>query len=649
MSYSYTNTLAFLVESIHNIAPWANPSRIEGVVDVYIKLACCWVLCRIIRLVKLDRWLVHLFRDCPLLFSMAQAMKQIKGVVTKSTQPFTLVSWWESLVKRNANKICLVFAKRKFSYMQVDKISNRYARMAARECPNLRPGDTVALSMQNSPEFIFWVLGLSKLGVTVALMNTSVKGEGLEQCLKSCGASWILFSREMRPQIESLPESAKELVQFKCTYDMDGTISAAALPIKTLQKNIRHSDAALHIFTSGTTGLPKAAKISHLRWYGSSLIFSKVLKLLPTDVFYCPLPLYHSSAIILGFGLCLHNGIPFVFSKKFSAGKFWKICLKNEVTVVQYIGELCRYLADAPPCDEEITNKVRLALGNGLRADIWEKFKTRFQIGKIVEFYSSTEGNTGLINAKGKVGAIGQWSRVIAKRHPGKLLRFDYETGQPYRDSNGLCVECKPGEIGEFVGMINLNDPTQRFDGYSDKVETEKKIAKNVLKKGDRCFRSGDLMRREEDGYIYFVDRIGDTYRWKGENVSTTEVESTIGACVVKECSVYGVFLDKYEGKAGCALIKVESVATCALLLLSIKQALESNLPKEAWPVFLRFTEGDMPTTETYKYQKQELANQGFDLSREGERVFVRINNDNKFVELTSEILREITEGSFRL
>ena len=430
---------------------------------------------------------------------------------------------------------------------------------------------------------------------------------------------------------------------------MDGTISASALPIKTLQKNIRYNDAALHIFTSGTTGPPKAAKISHLRWYGSSLIFSKVLKLLPTDVFYCPLPLYHSSAIVLGFGLCLHNGIPFVFSKKFSASKFWKICLKNEVTVVQYIGELCRYLADAPPCEEEITNKVRLALGNGLRADIWEKFKTRFQIGKIVEFYSSTEGNTGLINAKGKVGAIGQWSRVIAKRLPGKLLRFDYETGQPYRDSNGLCVECKPGEVGEFVGMINSNDPTQCFDGYSDKVETEKKIAKNVLKKGDRCFRSGDLMRREEDGYIYFVDRLGDTYRWKGENVSTTEVESTIGACVVKECSVYGVSLDKYEGKAGCALIKVESVATCALLLLSIKQALASNLPKEAWPVFLRFTEGDMPTTETYKYQKQELANQDFDLSREGERVFVRINNDNKFVELTSEILREITEGSVRL
>ena len=156
-------------------------------------------------------------------------------------------------------------------------------------------------------------------------------------------------------------------------------------------------------------------------------------------------------------------------------------------------------------------------------------------------------------------------------------------------------------------------------------------------------------MRREEDGYIYFVDRIGDTYRWKGENVSTTEVESTIGACVVKECSVYGVSLDKYEGKAGCALIKVESVATSALLLLTIKKALQSNLPKEAWPIFLRFTEGDMPTTETYKYQKQELANQDFDLSREGERVFVRINNDNKFVELTSEILREIREGSVRL
>lgn len=599
------------------------------------------------------KWLRNLFRDVRFLVPTAKALVQIKRIAVENAEPgtFNLISWWEGLVKQNADKICLVYAKRSYNYAQVDKITNRYARMAARDCHDLRPGDTVALSMQNSPEYIFWVLGLSKLGVTVALINTSVRGDGLAQCLQSCGASWVLHSREMRPQIESLPESARDLVQFKCTYDMHGTISGAELP-KALRKDVRHSDACLHIFTSGTTGLPKAAKISHLRYYGSSLIFSKVLKLRPTDVLYCPLPLYHSSAIVLGFGLCLHNGIPFVFSKNFSTSKFWKICLNNNVTVVQYIGELCRYLADAPLCEEEYQHKVRLALGNGIRTDVWSKFQSRFNIRKIVEFYSSTEGNVGLINTTGKIGAIGHLSALIARKHPGKLLKFDYGTGQPFRDSKGRCIECKPGEVGEFVGMINSDDPTQRFDGYSDENETEKKVLKDVFKRGDRYFRSGDLMRRDEDGYVYFVDRIGDTFRWKGENVSTTQVESTIRSSDVKECSVYGVSLDKYEGKAGCALIKVGS--TRAPPLESIQRALQSNLPKEAWPVFLRFTERDMPTTETYKYQKQELANQGFDpanRSQDGERVFVRIREDTNddFVELTSEIFREILLGSARL
>ena len=581
---------------------------------------------------------------------MGKALIQIKRLASKASQPgsFTIITWWDSLVKQMPNKTCLIYAKRSFTYTQVDKITNRYARMAARECNELRPGDTVALSMQNSPEYIFWVLALAKLGVTVALINTSVKGKGLEQCLRSCGATWMLYSREMRPQIESLPESAKDLVQLRCTYDFDGTITAMEVP-KTLRNKIRHTDAALHIFTSGTTGLPKAAKISHLRFYGSSLIFSKVLKLLPTDVLYCPLPLYHSSGIVLGFGLCLHNGMPFVFSKKFSANKFWKVCIKNKVTVIQYIGELCRYLADAPVCEEEFHHKVRLALGNGLQPDVWTKFQRRFNVRKIMEFYSSTEGNVGLINTSGKVGAIGQLSGLIARKHPGKLLRFDYETGQPYRDSRGTCVECQPDEVGEFVGMITSGDPTQRFDGYSDQDETEKKILKDVFKRGDKYFRSGDLMKRDTDGHVYFVDRIGDTFRWKGENVSTTLVESTIRATDIKECAVYGVSLDKYEGKAGCALIRVESAERPPLD--SIREALQSNLPKEAWPVFLRFTESDMPTTETYKYQKQELARQIFDptnISREGEQMFVRIHDDN-FVRLTSEIFLEIQQGSARL
>ena len=456
----------------------------------------------------------------------------------------------------------------------------------------------------------------------------------------------------MKPNIESLSsldESQRPKAIVKCMTELNGSVSAAAIP-PGLRKNVRSSDTVLHVFTSGTEGLPKAAKISHLRYFGSSLIFSNMLSLRKKDVLYCPLPLYHSSAIVLGLGLCLHNGIPFVFQRKFSTALFWDIVKKHNVTIVQYIGELCRYLTNAPVVAEETEHSIRIALGNGMQGDIWEKFQKRFEIKRIVEFYAASEANVGLVNLSGKVGAIGRLSPLLSRLYPGKLLRFDYETGQPYRNARGQCVECKAGEVGEFVGMINPHDPTQRFDGYSDKRETEKKILIDVLKKGDRCFRSGDLMKKDVHGYVYFVDRIGDTFRWKGENVSTAEVESSLHSCPgVKECSVYGVSNDGYEGKAGFAQIKVEWMQE--LPMTDIEKTLSNKLPEYARPVFMLFTEEDIDTTTTFKYRKQEFASQGFQrdgLSQENHKLFVRTKDSGgtKFVEMTEDLKKGILDGS---
>lgn len=491
--------------------------------------------------------------------------------------------------------------------------------------------------------------GLVKIGAPVALLNTNIQGDGLLHCLESCRTEFLVYSEEMRERVQTLfsDQREKPTVKLICASEVDSSESSSERIPPGFRKSIRYSDTALYIFTSGTTGLPKAAKISHLRYFGSSLIISRMLALRSTDVLYCPLPLYHSSAMVLGLGLSFHNGIPFVFQKKFSVTNFWSTCRTNNVTIVMYIGELCRYLTTANASTDERNHCVRLAIGNGLSASVWEMFQARSGIPMIAEFYAATESNVGLVNTVGKTGAIGYLSPLLAKKHPGKLLRFDFETGQPLRDKNGgHCIECKPNEVGEFVGMINRTDPTQKFDGYSDEAETSKKLLHNVLRQGDMAYRSGDLMIKDEDGFLYFVDRIGDTIRWKGENVSTSEVEAVVRSCTdVIECSVYGISIPGYEGKAGMALVKVESMTN--LPTDAVSSALAEHLPEYARPVFLRFTEDTIEITGTYKYRKQEYANQGLDSCQ---HVYVRLKSSREeFVEMTEEVHKSILDGTISL
>ncbi|MEI9903751.1 MAG: AMP-binding protein [Asticcacaulis sp.] len=283
---------------------------------------------------------------------------------------------------------------------------------------------------------------------------------------------------------------------------------------------------ALYIYTSGTTGLPKAAKISNARAQMYMKAFAGLSNMKPDDRLYCVLPLYHATAGLCAVGAALMNGATLVLKRKFSASQFWGDVRSQGITHIVYIGELCRYLVNSPPSAEpsdETRHKVRMAFGNGMRPEVWEHFQKRFNIPDIIEFYGSTEGNVSLFNLDGQPGAIGRVPKILRDRFNVRLVRFDVESEMPDRKPDGLCYECKPGEIGEAIGQI-AHDARHAYSGYADKAASQKKILNDVFKKGDAWFRTGDLMKQDKAGYLYFVDRIGDTFRWKGENVSTSEV-----------------------------------------------------------------------------------------------------------------------------
>ena len=342
-------------------------------------------------------------------------------------------------------------------------------------------------------------------------------------------------------------------------------------------------------------------------------------------------------------------GATFILARKFSATHFWADCNTYHATIVQYIGELCRYLCNTPPSINDHTHQVRLALGNGLRPDVWKTFQTRFKVPQIMEFYASTEGNTGFVNTENKLGAIGFMSPLIRRKHPAKLIRVDYETMTPLRDpSTQLCIECTTDEVGELVAEINNKDVMRRFDGYSDEKETDKKIIRDVFGRGDAYFRSGDLMKIDAEGFVYFVDRKGDTFRWKGENVSTTEVTQIIAEMPQEACldvAVYGVQVGKCEGRAGMAIIYPGPGFSTDKLYNHLLQ-----LPPYARPYFIRLSDEPITMTETHKHRKAHLAQQGFNPQViSNERVYFRDTESERFVELTSKLYDEIVNGKRRL
>jgi len=477
--------------------------------------------------------------------------------------------------------------------------ANRVARWALEA--GIAKGDTVGLLMPNAPDYLAIWIGLTRIGAVVALLNTNLKGEALKHCIAVAAPTHLITAND------EVPETGANIWRYEDFTRAADSFSGAPLEAQE-KRDVTLNDRALLIYTSGTTGLPKAASVSHRRIMHWTHWFSGLMGVEPHDRLYNCLPMYHSVGGVAAPGAALLGGGAVILREKFSRTRFWADVTGSGATIFQYIGELCRYLlADeekAPP-----QHKLRLAVGNGLSGDVWDAFQARFAIPHILEFYAATEGNFSLYNVEGRSGAIGRIPPFLAHRFPTAIVRFDSDTGQPGRNQEGFCVAVARGESGEAIGKIAGG--AARFEGYTDASASEKKILRNVFQTGDAWLRSGDLMRQDAQGFFYFVDRIGDTFRWKGENVATTEVTAVVSSAPgVKAAAVYGVAVKGQNGRCGMAALEVGPGFDPA----AFRNYCAERLPAYARPIFLRIVKS-LAVTETFKQKKQELAREGFDPS----------------------------------
>ncbi|XP_014749420.1 PREDICTED: very long-chain acyl-CoA synthetase-like [Sturnus vulgaris] len=457
-----------------------------------------------------------------------------------------------------------------YTFEDMDRASNRAAWALSRRL-GLRSGSTVAVFLPNEPAYVWTWLALAKLGCAMACLNCNVRGRALRHALEAAHATLVLASPELREAVEEvLPDLQRDGVRVFYLSQVSPTPGVEALlgaieaapdepPPAWHRAGVTANSKAMYIYTSGTTGLPKAAVITEMKLLMVASL-ARICGLRADDVVYTTLPLYHSAGLLVGIGGCLDIGATCVLRSKFSASQFWADCRRYNVTVIQYVGELMRYLCNTPQRPDDREHGVRMALGNGLRAEVWKEFLRRFGPVAIWEFYGATEGNAGFINYTGKVGAVGRANRFLQLFAPFELIRYDVEQDEPVRDERGLCVPVRAGETGLLVVKITKNTP---FHGYAgDSQKTEKKILRDVLAKGDAFFNSGDLLLMDGQRFIYFQDRVGDTFRWKGENVATTEVEATLAlVSFIQEVNVYGVAVPGCEGRCGMAAVCLKAGA----------------------------------------------------------------------------------------
>ncbi len=560
----------------------------------------------------------------------------------------------EELAEKFGDKTALISERETFSFRVLGERSNRYARWAQQQ--KLGKGEAVCLLMPNRPEFLAVWIGITRAGGAVALLNTNLIGPSLAHCIDIVAPKHVIVAAELLdaftgvlPHMKTSPkawlhgETKSELPRIDQAIEkLSGEKLSGSERVR-----LTIEDRALYIYTSGTTGMPKAANLNHYRVMLAQYAFAGVMNTRATDRMYDCLPLYHTAGGLCATGSVLIRGGCVVIREKFSAREFWDDIVRYDCTLMQYIGELCRYLVNSPPHPNETKHRLRLVCGNGLRPDVWNEFKTRFRIPRILEFYAATEGNVNLFNWDGKVGAIGRMPWYIASRFPTDVVRFDVEKEQPVRDANGFCIRCAPDEPGEVIGKI-LNDPEKpgnRFEGYARTEENEKKILRNVFEKGDAWFRTGDLMRLDRDGYFYFVDRIGDTFRWKGENVSTSEVAHAINLFPgLIDTNVYGVSIPGQEGRAGMAAI----VCTGTCDLAALRAHLERHLPDYARPLFLRISQS-LDVTGTFKQKKVDLVREGYDPEAVHDPLYFNDSQARSFVRLDKTLYDRIQRGEIRL
>ncbi|XP_004715808.1 bile acyl-CoA synthetase [Echinops telfairi] len=573
--------------------------------------------------------------------------------------PLTFVDAFERRARTQPDRVSLVCTGpqgRTVTYRELDSQACRAAWTLRGELRG--PEDTAALLVLASraiPALGVW-LGLAKLGCPVAWINPNCRGATLVHAVLNSGARVLVVDPDLRESLEEiLPKLQAEDVHCFYLSHSSPTQGVRALgtalnaaptdPVPAhLRAGLTPRSPVLFIYTSGTTGLPKPVIISHERLLQTVGMLA-LCGITAEDVFYVAMPLYHTMGLMLGIIGCLESGITCVLAPKFSASSFWDDCRKHSVTGILYVGEVLRYLCNVPQRPEDRQHKVRLAMGVGLRADVWATFQQRFGPIRIWEFYGSTEGNCGFVNYVGRCGALGKISYLLRLLTPFELLRFDPETVEPLRDDRGLCIPVEPGEAGLLVSRVTKHTP---FLGYRGPREhTERKLIRNVKRTGDVYFNSGDVLAMDHEGFLYFRDRLGDTFRWKGENVSTREVENVLlNVDFLQDVNVYGVSVPGCEGKVGMAAVQLapDKVFDGQQLY----QYVQTWLPAYAAPHFIRIQDA-LETTGTFKLVKFQLVREGFNVGTITDPLFILNRQAKAFQPLTPDIYEAVCTGTWRL
>ena len=586
----------------------------------------------------------RLQREWRYLRGLNRTLKRVKSIAAGSDN--LACDDLEAAVARWRDRPALTFEGRTVSFGEMDAMANRFAHWG--KSLNLRRGQVVALFMPNRLEYFPIWYGLSKIGVVTALINNQLAGLPLAHCLNISGAHHVIVDAETaRVYDAARPLLERPLQQWMLGQahgdqrDLAQALKSCSqlAPDRSTRADMTARETALFIFTSGTTGMPKAARITHMRAQLYMRGFAGATDARPSDRIYVALPLYHATGGLCALGAALLNGGSVVIKRKFSASQFWDEVVAEGCTMFVYIGELCRYLVNHPPCEAETRHKIRLAFGNGLRPDIWPVVKQRFRIPEILEFYGATEGNVSMFNFDGREGAVGRVPRWLRSKFNIRVIQFDVEAEKPIRGPDGFCIEAPYGQAGECLGRIGA-DARAAYAGYLDKTASDKKVLHDVFEKGDAWFATGDLMRTDADGYLYFVDRIGDTFRWKGENVSTNEVAERLQAAPgVLQANVYGVSVEGAEGRAGMAALVVEA----GFDIKAFGQHVASELPSFAQPLFVRVLPA-IETTGTFKMRKMDLVADGYDPAKVKGPLFFH-DARRGYVKVTRAVYEKITTG----
>ena len=562
---------------------------------------------------------------------------------------------FEKAVQRNPEGIALRFEDQSFSYTELNgwanQIAHYYLSLGAKK------GDVVALMVENRPEMVASVIGLAKLGVTIALLNTSQVGKVLAHSINLVKPIALIVGEECRHAVNEIRDElniaadrfhwfADQPTQQNPGQAPEGFINLAEV-IDTFPKfnpstthSVQGKDGLFYIYTSGTTGLPKAVIFTNSRWTLAYGTYGHVLNLGTEDVMYCTLPLYHATGMVVCWCGVIAGAGTFAIRRKFSTSSFWKDVQKFDASAIGYVGELCRYLMDAPSSELEKGHRVKKMIGNGMRPNIWDKFKNRFGIEEVLELYASSEGNVGFSNVFNFDNTVG------FSPTPYAIVEFDKDKNEPVRDAKGHCKRVKKSTTGLLIGKITRRSP---FDGYTDPEKNKSVIMKDVFCKGDAYFNTGDLVRDIGFRHAQFVDRLGDTFRWKGENVSTTEVENMLTEYdKIVEAVVYGVEIPNTNGRAGMAAITLKPEAE--LNDTDLKEMLscfKKCLPAYSVPVFLRIQQ-QVETTGTFKYQKNKLKEQAFDPSKTNERLLVCLPGADAYCDVTPKVFTNIQAYQYR-